>query len=121
MTSRRLTVLVGLFLLVAAAGEPAFRAVVSEGAGFPLGDVDLTGVERVLGAPVRHGVGYQLVGHERRVVAQLVGRRLVGEELQHELARDRSRTRVVLEVLADRARPCRLAHQAPVPPKTHRL
>ena len=46
----------GEILLGAAAREPAFRAVVSEGAGFPLGDVDLTGVDRVLGAPVWLGM-----------------------------------------------------------------
>jgi len=43
----------GEILLVAAARVPAFRAVVSEGAGFPLGEADLTGVERVLAAPLK--------------------------------------------------------------------
>jgi len=46
----------GEILLVAAAREPAFRAVVSEGAGFPLGEADLTGVERVLAAPLKLGM-----------------------------------------------------------------
>ena len=46
----------GEILLVAAAREPAFRAVVSEGAGFPLGEADLTGVERVVAAPVKLGM-----------------------------------------------------------------
>ena len=65
-----------------------------------------------VGSSVRHGVGDQLVSHQRRVVAQLVGGRLVGEELQHELAGDNAGIRAVLEVLADRARPCAVAHQA---------
>jgi dienelactone hydrolase len=38
----------GEILLVTAARSTAFRAVVSEGAGFPLGDADFTGAERVL-------------------------------------------------------------------------
>jgi hypothetical protein len=42
----------GEILLVAAAKSDAFKAVVSEGAGFPLGEVDLTGVEAVIAAPV---------------------------------------------------------------------
>ena len=42
----------GEILLVAAAKSDAFQAVVSEGAGFPLGEVDLTGVEAVIAAPI---------------------------------------------------------------------
>jgi hypothetical protein len=42
----------GEILLVAAARAPQFRAVVSEGAGFPLGEADLEGVERLVFAPV---------------------------------------------------------------------
>jgi uncharacterized protein len=41
----------GEILLVAAAESTAFRAVVSEGAGFPLGDAEVPGVEGVLFAP----------------------------------------------------------------------
>ena len=41
----------GEILLVAAAESTAFRAVVSEGAGFPLGDAELPGLEGVLYAP----------------------------------------------------------------------
>jgi hypothetical protein len=41
----------GEILLVAAAESTAFKAVVSEGAGFPLGDAELPGVEGVLFAP----------------------------------------------------------------------
>jgi hypothetical protein len=43
----------GEILLGAAAKTTAFKAVVSEGAGFPLGEADLTGVEAVLFAPLR--------------------------------------------------------------------
>ena len=42
----------GEILLVAAAESTAFKAVVSEGAGFPLGDVDLEGWEGVVFQPV---------------------------------------------------------------------
>ena len=41
----------GEILLGAAAQTPAFRAVVSEGAGFPLGDVDLDGLEGLVAGP----------------------------------------------------------------------
>jgi uncharacterized protein len=41
----------GEILLGAAAQSDAFKAVVSEGAGFPLGDVDLDGVEGVVSRP----------------------------------------------------------------------
>ena len=37
----------GEILLVAAAQSDAFKAVVSEGAGLPLGDADVDGVEGV--------------------------------------------------------------------------
>lgn len=43
----------GEILLVAAAQSDAFRAVVSEGAGFPLGDADVDGVEGVVFAPLQ--------------------------------------------------------------------
>lgn len=43
----------GEILLVAAAQSNAFKAVVSEGAGFPLGEADLTGIDRVLFAPLK--------------------------------------------------------------------
>ena len=43
----------GEILLVAAAQSTAFKAVVSEGAGFPLGDADLPGVEGVVFAPLQ--------------------------------------------------------------------
>jgi hypothetical protein len=43
----------GEILLVAAAQSTAFKAVVSEGAGFPLGEADLEGANRVLFAPLR--------------------------------------------------------------------
>lgn len=42
----------GEILLVAVARSTAFKAVVSEGAGFPLGDADLSGVEGVLFIPL---------------------------------------------------------------------
>ena len=42
----------GEILLVAAAQSKAFNAVISEGAGFPLGDADVPGVEGVLFAPI---------------------------------------------------------------------
>ena len=42
----------GEILLVAAAQSTLFRAVVSEGAGFPLGDADVEGVEGVLAKPI---------------------------------------------------------------------
>lgn len=42
----------GEILLVAAAESNAFKAVVSEGAGFPLGDADLPGVEGALFEPL---------------------------------------------------------------------
>ena len=42
----------GEILLVAAAQSTLFRAVVSEGAGFPLGDADIDGVEGVLAKPI---------------------------------------------------------------------
>ena len=41
----------GEILLVAAAKSKAFRAVISEGAGFPLGDAELPGLEGALYAP----------------------------------------------------------------------
>jgi hypothetical protein len=43
----------GEILLVAAAQSTLFKAVVSEGAGFPLGDADLTGVEGALATPLQ--------------------------------------------------------------------
>ena len=42
----------GEILLVAAAQSTLFRAVVSEGAGFPIGDADVEGVEGVLAKPI---------------------------------------------------------------------
>jgi hypothetical protein len=42
----------GEILLEAAAQSTAFRAVVSEGAGFRIGEADLTGLEKVLFAPL---------------------------------------------------------------------
>ena len=43
----------GEILLVAAAKSTAFRAVISEGAGFPLGDAELPGLEGALYAPAQ--------------------------------------------------------------------
>ncbi len=43
----------GEILLISAAQSTEFRAVVSEGAGFPLGDADLPGVEGALFAPLQ--------------------------------------------------------------------
>jgi hypothetical protein len=43
----------GEILLVAAAQSTLFKAVVSEGAGFPLGDADLSGVEGALATPLQ--------------------------------------------------------------------
>ena len=43
----------GEILLEAAAQSSAFKAVVSEGAGFRIGEADLTGVDRVLFAPLK--------------------------------------------------------------------
>ena len=43
----------GEILLEAAAQSSAFRAVVSEGAGFRIGEADLTGLNRVLFAPLK--------------------------------------------------------------------
>ncbi|MGZ8783185.1 MAG: alpha/beta hydrolase [Gaiellaceae bacterium] len=42
----------GEILLVAAAQSTLFSAVVSEGAGFPIGDADIEGVEGVLAKPI---------------------------------------------------------------------
>jgi hypothetical protein len=44
----------GELLLDAAAKSTAFKAVVSEGAGFRIGEADLTGFEKVLFTPLRH-------------------------------------------------------------------
>jgi uncharacterized protein len=43
----------GETLIEAAAQSTAFKAVVSEGAGFPIGEADLTGANRVLFAPLK--------------------------------------------------------------------
>ena len=43
----------GEILLGAAAQSTAFKAIVSEGAGFRIGEADLTGIERVLLAPLK--------------------------------------------------------------------
>jgi hypothetical protein len=43
----------GEILLVAAAQSAVFKAVVSEGAGFPIGEADVTGPEKVLFAPLK--------------------------------------------------------------------
>jgi uncharacterized protein len=43
----------GEILLVAAAESEAFKAVVSEGAGFPLGDADVPGAEGIVFAPLQ--------------------------------------------------------------------
>jgi uncharacterized protein len=43
----------GEILLVTAAESTAFSAVVSEGAGFRIGEADLTGAERILFAPLK--------------------------------------------------------------------
>ena len=43
----------GEILLVAAAQSDLFQAVVSEGAGFPLGDADVDGFEGVLAGPIQ--------------------------------------------------------------------
>ena len=42
----------GESLIEAAAQSTAFKAVVSEGAGFPVGDADMAGVKRILFAPL---------------------------------------------------------------------
>jgi hypothetical protein len=44
----------GEMLLGAAATSTAFKAVVSEGAGYRIGEADLTGVEKVLFAPLKY-------------------------------------------------------------------
>ena len=44
----------GEILLGAAAQSTAFSAVVSEGAGFRIGEADLTGIEKVLFTPLKH-------------------------------------------------------------------
>ena len=43
----------GESLLEAAAQSTAFKAVVSEGAGFPVGEADMAGVKRILFAPLK--------------------------------------------------------------------
>jgi len=43
----------GEILLVAAAQSDAFKAVVSEGAGFPVGEGELTGIDRLLFVPLK--------------------------------------------------------------------
>jgi uncharacterized protein len=43
----------GESLIEAAAQSTAFKAVVSEGAGFPVGEADMAGVKRILFAPVK--------------------------------------------------------------------
>jgi len=43
----------GEILLVAAAESDAFKAVVSEGAGFPLGDAEVPGAEGIVFAPLQ--------------------------------------------------------------------
>ena len=63
----------GEILLGAAAQSTVFSAVVSEGAGWRIGEADLTGVERVLFMPLKHMLtGATAVFSNRRPPAPLV-------------------------------------------------